>query len=286
MRLDIPHFTLQASPLDQLIGNFFEMQHESLSERLSRNVRFAAGKLGFACDSRGRRRISATGAQFMFGTSAAIATTMLSFTPASAVATACVPLIVPIEPPLNALDPRVVSALSDSPKLAAGNIATVSGIQGSLAAAEFFLADPTTGVAHGILAGFGFFILSPEGMALLPTYAVITGVNSVMGLIKLMSTNPTLQALATVKFPLIAGYLKICNIGHPVLYALSCYYSWSLLEGIRDSLIPSLEGAPTNLASNTRPQSRELTPFQGLARRLETNSSYDALRFHARAYPR
>ena len=245
------------------------MQQETFSERLSRNVRFAAGKLGITCDSRSHRRLQPSGYQFLFTSSAAIATTLLSISPSSAVATACVPLIVPIEPPLNALDPRVVSALSDSPKLAAGSIATVSGIQGSLSAAEFFLADPLTGLAHGVLAGFGFFILTPEGMALLPTYAVICGFNGVMGAIKLMSSQPSLQLFATIKFPLIAGYLKVCNFGHPVLYLMSCYYSWALLEGIRDSLIPSLGGLVPSTRPSSAPTTNQARPFQGPAHQVD-----------------
>ena len=218
---------------------------------------------------------------FLFCVSSSVATLALSsVADPSGVCVSCVPIILEIESPLSGLDPRVLSVLPDAPKISASRILSLSGIQGSLAAAEIFLADPVTGMAHAVMSGLGFYVVSAEGLSLLPTYSAICGVNAVIGGIKLLVPQTILGVVFALKFPLIATYLKICRIGHPVLYAASCYYSWSLLVGIRDTFVPSVgnQREPVNqteqaVTSDQVPSTppTPFQPFRGEGRRVSVN---------------
>jgi hypothetical protein len=199
---------------------------------------------------RSRRQSAANNTQgltdyekFLFCAGASAATGLLAATVYPAVAAgafaSCVPLVVLVEPPLSGLDPRIFGALPESPKSAAAALTTISGIQGSLGAAELLLADPWTGGSHIGLALFGNFVARPEGLGLLPTFSLVAGLNAAVGALKAFVVFGARKKSLVISGTIITNYLKFAIFAHPALYGLACLYSWRLLNGLRDTFVPT-----------------------------------------------
>jgi hypothetical protein len=205
--------------------------------------------------------------KFLFCAGASAATGLLAATVYPSIAglsTACVPLLVQVEPPLAALDPRVLAALPDSPKTAAAKLTTVSGIQGSLAFTELVLADPWSGASHLALASFGIFVARPEGLGLLPTFSLVAALNSAVGILKASLLLSKKSISVGFAHGLIPNYLNFITLAHPCLYGLACFFSWRLLAGLRDAFVPSGDlplDAPAAVHA-----SPAFTPFAGQGR--------------------
>jgi hypothetical protein len=203
-------------------------------------VRFAVERIGgrFSCVSSGGdlKELREKYGGFLFGlaTQAATMATLGDITGAAAgVSAACVPIIVPIDTPLSGLDPRIHSLLSETPKKNAGRISTVSGIQISLAFAEIFLGDPVKGLSDLLQGGFGFYIVSAEGLPSLPTYTFISGLSGFLTLGRIQE-----MSLVSGKVSILTNYVTLSSACQPILCLLGCYYSWNLLISLRESLMP------------------------------------------------
>jgi hypothetical protein len=190
---------------------------------------------------------------FIFVTGAVIATATLGLSPqhssaalAGGVSMSCLPLIIPTEQPLSFLPRSLQPLIADQPKRAASRILTLSGLNLSFSFVDIFLGDPVSGLCHLILSGFGFYIVKPDGLGLLPTFTLVTFVNALMESGKLFEVFLS-SSSSSSSSDLLTGYLNMANAGHPVIYALSCYYSWTLVESLRDSLLnPSMDYSEPN----------------------------------------
>ena len=206
-------------------------------------VRYAVSKIGggFSCSSakESLESLRERHGGFLFGMAVQTAALAASggIGASAGVSACCVPLIVPIETPLSGLDPRIFALLSETPKKCAGRISMISGIQVSLALAEIFLGDPVRGVSDLLQGGFGFYIVTTEGLPSLPLYTFTTGFTGMLGISRLQEIW-----LVTGRASILGNYLTLASAAQPVLCLLGCYYGWSLVVSLRESLVPLTQG--------------------------------------------
>ena len=187
--------------------------------------------------------------------------------PAAAVA-ACVPIIVPVTNQL--VDAGI--PIGDEAKNSMAHLVTTNYLQLSFGLIEFLSGDIVNGVTHMVMAGVGFYVVSVDGIVLLPSYSVATSVFagvSAVDLVQMLLQKGALNG----DIAMTQNLMRFTTIAHPFLYAASAYLAWNLIEQLRAGLLRNATasqteapGAAVMLEPSVPVGSRQ--PFVGRAFRL------------------
>lgn len=137
-----------------------------------------------------------------------------------AVVQSCLPLVVPFSMPELSY-----STWASNKKALAYNrcvIVTIY-IQGACALLKFTSGNMVGGFFDGMQVAMGIYSLTPDGMRLLPTYMMMSGVNGAVGLLQVLQTYNGI--------PL--AWLPKLQIIPPVMAMVSSYFSWQFLKECR-----------------------------------------------------
>ena len=91
-----------------------------------------------------------------------------------------------------------------------------------------------------LMAGVGFYVVSIDGIVLLPTYSVASTVFasvSVLNLVEMILHKGVLGS----QLPMTANFLKLATICHPLLYFASAYLAWNLIHQLRAGLLSGIQ---------------------------------------------
>jgi hypothetical protein len=192
---------------------------------------------------------------------------------ASAVATACIPIIVPISAPLNFDSDSI--ALTEEAKLYVKGLLFASGVQASLAVFDLMVGDLTRAIIKGLFGGLGWYVTRPEGLSSLSSFTMVSflsgSINGIAALqMMLASKGPIFSGL----LPLVINYIRFADLAHPVFCLGSAYCAWMLLKELRrvNAVITDRSEEPDTQSTSL------LTGGTSLRRRLPGASSVTEFR--------
>ncbi len=227
----------------------------------------SVGKLGVCCKADQRRKhrrllsknniahteflwgkksvsyLSPSLAQSVLTVRASMGEVAIAHSPLSAVAAACIPIMIPVNNTLAGVP------ISDAVRKSISHFQLVNSTQLSFGLVEFLTGDIVNGFVHMMMAGAGFYVTRIEGIALLPSYSVASvlfaGVSTLNLVEALLSTGTVSGSL-----PLTENFIRLGTIAHPILYIASAYYAWQLIEQLRSGLL-------TDMHNNMNPENTE-----------------------------
>jgi hypothetical protein len=162
--------------------------------------------------------------------------------------------------------------IGDEAKNSMAHLMTTNYLQLSFGLIEFLSGDIVNGVTHMVMAGVGFYVVSVDGIVLLPSYSVATSVFagvSAVDLVQMLLNKGALNGDLVMS----QNLMRLTTIAHPILYAASAYLAWNLIEQLRAGLLRNATasqteapGASVMLEPSVPVGSRQ--PFVGRAFRL------------------
>ena len=145
---------------------------------------------------------------------------------------ACVPIIVPVT---NSLVEAGVP-ISEGAKRSMSHMLMVNSAQLSFGMVEFLTGDIVNGFVHMMMAGVGFYVTRVDGIVMLPSFSVGSTVFAGVSLLNVVDMFLHSGGISG-ELPLTINFVKLGTFFHPVLYALSAWYAWKLIEQLRSGLL-------------------------------------------------
>ncbi len=173
---------------------------------------------------------------------------------AAAVA-ACVPIIVPVS---NALIDAGIP-IGDEAKKSMYSLTTVNYLQLSFGLIEFLSGDIVNGFTNMVMAGVGFYVVSLDGIVLLPSYSITSTVFAGVSAVDLLQMILQ-KGVITGDLPLSENLMKLATIAHPLLYAASAFIAWNLIEQLRSGLLRNATGIQTDIPTASTASSMIFEP--------------------------